>query len=368
MIVKNLTNSNANPPYCSLSLIDLLRKIVDDNDIQALEEFHKNRALFIYNGKRNLRFIDFITILCERVVKKKLPVNNAVELAEKAYDLTVDKFSSLPVESESLVSAKNERDPKKNRKGIDCRLYFKAFLEKATQTFAKKKVTGQIEQEALSAAILQGFVNRHFYLSRLEAERQINPFWSRYNWKIKGKSICIRLPISLKGRERPKWLKEHIKDPDPQKAKERQRIQRIIYQRFFKEKLISISDKANLLKTEPRIDNSAWGNNFGMSLAQAVAKEKATNINLLRRSIRALGEKKLRQLILRIFEDINQGEYKDGKVAKDFGLSKATFSRFAGSKWHNSGEAIPDLWHNTAKVLSSHKLFNEFPKIFSLRP
>ena len=69
--------------------------------------------------------------------------------------------------------------------------------------------------------------------------------------------------------------------------------------------------------------------------------------------------RKLKRLVLRIFEELCHGEYNDGKVAKDFGLSKATFSRFAGSRWTKSGSVTPDLWVNTAQVLSAHKDFKK---------
>ena len=49
-------------------------------------------------------------------------------------------------------------------------------------------------------------------------------------------------------------------------------------------------------------------------------------------------------------------------LAKDFGLSKSTFSRFAGSRWLNSKKAIPDLWLNTAHVLSTYPVFQEVAK------
>ena len=75
-----------------------------------------------------------------------------------------------------------------------------------------------------------------------------------------------------------------------------------------------------------------------------------------------LGKKRFKQLILRIFENIKSGEYSDEKLARDFGLSKATFSRFAGSQWHKKETPIPDLWLNTAKVLSQNSTFKKVTK------
>jgi hypothetical protein len=67
----------------------------------------------------------------------------------------------------------------------------------------------------------------------------------------------------------------------------------------------------------------------------------------------------LKRLILRIFKDLSGGKYEDKKVARRFGLSKATFSRFAGSRWLTTQSAVPDLWRNTAEVLSTHPIFKE---------
>ena len=87
--------------------------------------------------------------------------------------------------------------------------------------------------------------------------------------------------------------------------------------------------------------------------------EKTADIEIQRRSIRNLGKPTLKKLILRIFRDIRNGDYKDGNIAKAFGLSKATFSRFAGSSWYMQKSNIPDLWINTAYVLSNNSDFKQ---------
>ena len=78
------------------------------------------------------------------------------------------------------------------------------------------------------------------------------------------------------------------------------------------------------------------------------------------RAIRALGKSRLKQLILRIFDELNEEAYEEKRLADAFGLSRATFSRFAGSRWksHSSGQ-IPDLWANTAQTLAGHGRFVE---------
>ena len=54
--------------YRRLSLIDLVRKIVEESDVLALEEFHNNRTLFrIKKGeKRDLHFVEFFECAVRR--------------------------------------------------------------------------------------------------------------------------------------------------------------------------------------------------------------------------------------------------------------------------------------------------------------
>ena len=87
------------------------------------------------------------------------------------------------------------------------------------------------------------------------------------------------------------------------------------------------------------------------------------NIHKQRRSIKILGRSKLKVLIEQIFNEIRDESYSDSKIAKDYGLSKATFSRFAGCRWKDSkSNSIPDLWMNTAQVLATHPDFRALAK------
>jgi hypothetical protein len=103
---------------------------------------------------------------------------------------------------------------------------------------------------------------------------------------------------------------------------------------------------------------------FGIQLGRVVAEEKVKEAKKLRRSIRQLGPERIRQLVLRIFEEIGTGTYSDKVIAEEFTLSKATFSRFAGSHWFQNHSSIPDLWLNTAKILSKNELFREVVEEF----
>jgi hypothetical protein len=348
--------------YRNLSLVKLVQKIVEKSDRLALEEFHTNRTLFTYGDRPPLLFIDYLNELRESTARRTWIAPNALEVADKAYDLTIDKFNNLPRIKKSSRKAKRKGDRNMRNKGANCRLYFKAFLERVASSFETKPPANEIEEEARAAMIMQGLVRRHFYLSCLEAERDANPFWSRYNWKVKGRTICVWLPIAIEGRDRRRWLEKNIDRRNLRRPEERERIQSIIDQKLLRERFVTLDEATAIPREEQDPTWSDSGKPFEISLAQAVAEEKTRNIHQLRPSINALGKEKLRQLILRIFEEISSGEYEDGKVAREFNLSKATFSRFAGSKWVESESALPDLWLNTAEVLSTHPIFTEVAK------
>jgi hypothetical protein len=347
------TKSTKRSWYRNLPLVKVVKKIVEKNDRHALEEFHNHRTLFTYGDRPPMLFTDYVNELRKSTANRTWLAPNALELADNAYDLTIDKFNNLP------RRVKNKRSTIMKQTKTDCRLYFKAFLDRVARSLKIDPPGNQIEEEARAAMTMQGLVKRHFSLSRLEAERKANPFWSRYNWRIKGATICVWLPVSLGGMERRAWLVKNINNPNPKRESERERIQSIIYQKLVKEIYVSIEKADDFPNEEKLPPSSDSGETFGISLAEVVAEEKARNISQQRPSIKALGEEKLKLLILRIFNDISSGKYEDGKVARDFSLSEATFSRFAGSEWDREGSNIPDLWLNTAEVLSTHPTLKE---------
>ena len=87
-------------------------------------------------------------------------------------------------------------------------------------------------------------------------------------------------------------------------------------------------------------------------LATFVADEKALRMAEQRPAIRRLGAEGLCALVHRVFDDVTSGGLGDGTVARAFGLSKATFSRFAGRCWSPNGQRPPDLWLNVARALA----------------
>ncbi|SRR6056297_216105 len=343
--------------YQNMALLDLIRCIVYKNDRQALDEFHTNRTLFRYDNSEPLLFINFLNKLRDSTAQSIWRWHNSHAIADIAYDLTLDKFARLPdANSKKSISEKNETNMK--RSGTDCRYYFNAFLERMKQLQQNHRGK-ELEEEYQAAQIMQGLVRRHFYLSVLEASRRTNPFWSRYNWNVNGTNICLWLPKALKGKERRKWLEANIEGPDPAQPHERQRIQAIIDQKMLKEHYVPLSKAEGKIAKETSPFWSDMDENLGISLAQSVADEKVVNIDKQRRKIKALGKEKLKKMILCIFENIVSGEKEDIQLAMSFGLSQATFSRFAGRHWLKADSEVPDLWLNTAEVLSKHNIFKE---------
>ncbi len=338
--------------YSTLSFLDLITEITNGNR-QALDEFHNNRTLSRYVNKPPLRCIEYLNLLRTRAEKRHWPGLNSVEVAEEGYNLTLDKFSHLPIKA-LCPSGRNMK-----RIGPDCRLYFRAGLNRIISSFEKEPPDGQIEEERRVAMIFQGLVDRHFNFSLLEAARRVTKFWTRYFWNTKGGSVCVWLPVSLKGRERKLWLENNINDSDLSQPNAKRRIQEIINRNFAKERFVPFFEAASIEDHNDSIFWKQYEQTTPISLAKLVAEEKAENIDKQRRSIQALGQEKLKDLILRVFEDIDCDCYSQRKVGRDFDLAPATLTRFSGSAWHIKGSAIPDLWINTAHVVSNHDAFRE---------
>jgi hypothetical protein len=359
----NKTSDNDLPTlYCHLSLVELARRIAEASDRKALEEFHNNRTVFCYRKGAYLRFIDYLNELRQSALKMQWHSHSSFEIADKAFDLTLDKFNNLPSETRSNASEGGKISHIVKQEGSNCRLYFKAFVDRANKSFSEKPPTGELEQEDRASKVMQGIVRRHFYFSLREAKRNSNPFWSRYYWNLNNHNICVWLPVSLRGRKRREWLEQNIDSPDPNRSGECYRIQEIINQKLVRERFVPINEAIALENSK---NPSPWPcreETFGVSLAKVIAAEKAINIQQQRPSIRALGGEKLKKMILTIFEDISYDDYKDSRISKDFGIAKASFCRFAGSRWQQTKSSIPDLWRNTAQILKDHHSFRQVAK------
>ena len=92
-------------------------------------------------------------------------------------------------------------------------------------------------------------------------------------------------------------------------------------------------------------------------IEQTLIQEKCDRIDEQRPSIRNLGTKKLKLLIESIFQTISTNTSKDVTTARAFHLSKASYSRFAGSHWQPP--CTPDLWKNLAGIIARHPAYTE---------
>lgn len=355
---KGLTSGNTHTvyEYRKLSLLALISRITSEGDREALGEFHNRRTPFRFGKHGALRLAEYLDMLRQNALERFGQNETFDELADGAYCLTIDKFGYLPPGEMGSHRVK--------QKGPDCRYYFQAFLQHLEKVGASVR-RDSVEEEVLAARTLQSHVNRHFHLSWMECRRTVNPLVSRYYWKLNGATLCLWFPIHLKRGARRAWLETHADAPDPSRPGERQRIQELIDRSLQRQYFVDYNEGLQH-SVEPARFSEAFLEKVSVEgLAAAVAWEKSESIAAQRPAIRRLGKEKLRQLVVEIFEELSRGTYSESLLARKFGLSKATFSRFAGSQWterENNGSSIPDLWANTANTLAAHSDYVEAAK------
>jgi hypothetical protein len=339
---------------------DLFQRIVEDSDNAALNVFLTTRKLFRLKGSPPLLLPEFLAKLREKLLELRYWETNIHELADCVYDSTMAKYSNFPNSSSSDTNSLKAT-------GVDCRNYYRAFLSKILERKAEGRYGTQAEEENDVAKVVQNMVYRNYLFSEKECKRQ-NPFSIRYTWEVNEQKIIIWYPSYLAANQIRSWLKENFKDVSANIGEEKRRIQSQIDKTFGRSYQISL-DKPSVsgtlsVKEEYSPVELNDGLVFTNNLAEAVSKEKVKNIHKLRPAIRKLGGEKVKHLILQIFTDLSEYEYDPGHIANEYGISKATFSRFAGSKWiEKIGNAnavkIPDLWRNTAKILAGSPVFME---------
>lgn len=338
--------------YRMQPLVELVRMIVVQRDQLALHELHNHRRPFRSAKGGHIRLVEYVDELRDLRSHRQRPPLNAVIL-DRAYDLTIDKFSRLPAEPSSADQLPQLR------KGTDCTCYYAAILQHFSVQAQTPSCLGELQREVLIARLLQGLVSRHFDLSCLEQARRVAGPIKRYIWQIGGGAIYVWLPTSMTGRECQRWLEENIDEPDPTRARERDRVQAIINARLVLPRLLLSDNLGDSPGDTPRNFMIPWWatvrGGSPEELADVVAKEKEDNIHLQRPAIQRLGRQGLRSLIHRIFADLSDGTYDAKTVASNFGLSPATLSRFAGSRWNtrtNGSLGVPDLFLNMAHTLA----------------
>jgi len=356
--VNNPDAATLQRPYEKIPLTQLVRAVVQRRDRLALRELHQYRKVFRLRSGRCVLLAEFLLDLKDRDLTFQWCGRDPV-VVDQVYDLTLAKFHDLPSpSSEGRTVAPSQ--------GPDCRHYFRAFGEHITREFERRPPKNAIDAEIRAADALQRLVTRHFYLSCLECSRRAAKLVRRYMWKVNGGQLVLWLPVEMSGSHCRRWLQENVPDADPARPGEPDRVQAIIDRRLARRRILSL-DQLQERGVHPGTETIAapetWAEEVSTTgLADVVAEEKAENIDEQRPSIRSLGASRLRELIRAVFESLTEDRYHAERMAAEFGLSKATFSRFAGCNWRQEGDNAatnhpPDLLRNTAHVLASHEDF-----------
>ncbi len=340
--------------------VDLFRRIVEDSDISALKVFLSTRKLFRLNYEPPLLLTEFLVKLREKLLQQRYWEKHINELADCIYDLTMAKYSNFPDPSSS-------DDYSLKATGVDCRNYYRAFLCKIMERKDEGRYSSQAEEEKDAAKVVQNMVYNNYLHSEQECKRD-TPLSIRYTWKVNEHKFTLWYPSYMTAKKFKAWLEENVRDVNPKAPDEQRRIQSLIDTNLGRGYHVSLDKPGVGSKLSVKEECSSIefydGLAFVGSLAETVAQEKVWNIKRLRPAIRKLGGEKIELLILQIFADLTESEYDAGQIAKKYGISKATFSRFSGSKWvEKIGDTdfvkIPDLWRNTAKILAGNPVFME---------
>ena len=335
-----------------MRLRDLAHLVAAEADAEALAEIH-TRPLFLVDHTR-MTIAGFLNHLRHTATRE------GYTDADLAYDMTVDRFSCLGPEGlpdDSLHSPPEE---------AMCHKYYRVYVAYIDKRLGRADES-ELEQDHLEARAFQTLVRRHFYFSLNECSR--SGFMTRYVWRLPGGHLQLRMPRSIAGVKRAAWLEENIPDVDPERPGEKVRIQQIIDQKVGQRTLLPLDERQHVdidsyLGSAPVIPGQDLMRVSTDGLASTVAKEKAANLSSQRKAISKLGKKRLEALVVRLFNEIATGDLNLTKVATDFGISKATLSRFAGVNWdrNGNGSGMPDLWKNTAQVLGSDPDFRRAAK------
>jgi hypothetical protein len=88
---------NTKVDYQGFALVELARRIADHGDGKALMEFHENRPVFRLGDGGTMLLATFLDRL--RISAQQMSWSNqkkAIDITNRAYDLTLDKFYNLP--------------------------------------------------------------------------------------------------------------------------------------------------------------------------------------------------------------------------------------------------------------------------------
>lgn len=170
--------------------------------------------------------------------------------------------------------------------------------------------------------------------------------------------ITIKMPANMVPGERRQWLERHVPDVDPGRPGERERVQGIVDSWLRRGRVVSLNHAEAFQVPAGQKTSHTWAQEHGFTvedLAAAVADNIADRIGQQRAAIRAMAPEDRRSMIAEIFRDLADGNYVEHEIASKYGLTRPTFSRFAGGRWllkrDGARTHVPDLWKATARTI-----------------
>ena len=337
--------------YSKLSTAELIERIALHSDGAALNELLSHRKI-LWSKRVRCLLSDFLWDLRQKRFYLRIGAREraADEKLDLVYNLTLRKFSVLRLQARTA-----------DMNGPYCNTRYMR-LHKEIKSRMKPQMHSQLDEETEVARLFRNLVLGEIYYSGLEAYRETERAFERYPWQVPGiKPIQLKRPSWIKTGEFRKWLEQNIDF----NHLEKEIIQEQIYKRFgfgkhFDFDEIQEYDTGLAINPDPaRAEERAHLE----TLYEKVANEKSESFQEQRPAIRKLGREKVQQLVLRILNDYVEQGSKDIDIAKEFNLTKATFSRFAGRDWQKSkggsSMVVPDLWLNMAKMIHRDPYFSE---------
>ncbi len=348
-----------NSTYSKLPTAELIKRIASYADERALSELLSQRKLLWLEGAWNL-LPEFLWKLRQKKFRPYMSTRGSNDASDEKVDLVYDrmlqKFSAL----KPAVGTPATDGPYCNQQYI-------RLSGKISESRANQQDQLQLEAEVEVGRLFRNLVIRQVSYSWLEVCRIADQSYARYRWKLGANFMELKRPRWMKGHAFRKWLEQNIDHPAPNRKGEKERIQNQIYETFGFRKTASLQnmegrDAALATNLDPvQVEERQY---LATNLYATVANEKADKLHEQRPAIRRLGKEGLRRLVLRILNDYIDAGHKDVDIAREFNLSKATFSRFAGRDWQKNskgkaGTVVPDLWQNMAMVISQNPYFVE---------
>ena len=340
-------------PFERLPLSTLIDNLARTADADLVRELHDHRRVVSADGERAMRIVEQLNEL-RGYSRRATTDDRARHCSDYAYYLTLARLGC------PLVDPPNAH----SRRGVDSRKYFKALSGLIGNWQKAQPDTDRLAAERGAAIILGRFVTHQYNWAIKEARRHSNPARSRFAWRLPSGIIWVWFPTWVPGRDRSAWLEKLARDPDPRRPGETERVQELVDAALGVPVHHSDCHLGDLPSTGEDADcpvaAAIQAEIREKGLAVTIAEEKAASLQAQRLTIRQLGSATVRSLVLKIFEAVESDEYDEKRIASSFGLSPATLSRFAGSRWTRNGAgAVPDLWLNLAHVLAQHPVFRE---------